>query len=144
MKPYSIDLRERVMAAYDAGRQTREVAKTYNVSPAWARRLKQHKRERGDIIPRIGGGGQTPKVDPVRLSQLVNQKPDATLAELRESLKVDCAPWTICRALHFRFEFATYKKVDSCCRAGPPGFRPASCGVEADATGIGSLLPDLH
>ena len=87
------------MAAYDSGRQTKEIAKTFNVSPAWARRLKQHKRERGDIVPRTGGGGQTPKVDLVRLGELVNQKPDATLAELRESLKVDCALWTICRAL---------------------------------------------
>jgi transposase len=108
MKPYSMDLRERVMAAYDSGRQTKEIAKTFNVSPAWARRLKQHKRERGDIIPRIGGGGQTPKVDPVTLQELVNKKPDATLAELRESLKVDCALWTICKALR-RLKL-TYKK----------------------------------
>jgi transposase len=108
MKPYSMDLRERVMAAYDSGRQTKEIAKTFNVSPAWARRLKQHKRERGDIVPRIGGGNQTPKVDLVRLGELVEQKPDATLAELRESLKVDCALWTICRALR-RLKL-TYKK----------------------------------
>jgi len=99
------------MAAYDAGRQTREIAKTFNVSPAWARRLKQHKRERGDIIPRSGGGGQTPKVDPLQLSKLVNQKPDATLAELRESLKVDCSLWTICKALR-RLKL-TYKKSRS-------------------------------
>jgi transposase len=99
MKPYSMDLRERVMAAYDSGRQTKEIAKTFDVSPAWARRLKQHKRERGDIVPRTGGGRQTPKVDPIRLGELVKQKPDATLVELRESLKVDCALWTICKAL---------------------------------------------
>jgi transposase len=108
MKPYSMDLRERVIAAYDSGRQTKEIAKTFNVSPAWARRLKQHKRERGDIIPRTGGGNQKPKVDLVRLGELVNQTPDATLAELRESLKVDCALWTICKALR-RLKL-TYKK----------------------------------
>lgn len=108
MKPYSMDLRQRVMAAYDAGRQTKEISETFKVSPAWARRLKQHRRERGDIVPRTGGGGQTPKVDPVRLGELVKQKPDATLAELRESLKVDCTLWTICKALH-RLKL-TYKK----------------------------------
>ena len=96
------------MAAYDAGRQTKEIASTFNVSPAWARRLKQHRRERGDIIPRTGGGGQTPKVDSVRLGELVKQKPDATLAELRESLEVDCTLWTICKALR-RLKL-TYKK----------------------------------
>jgi transposase len=114
MKAYSMDLRERVMAAYDAGRQTKEIAKTFNVSPAWARRLKQHRRERGDIVPRVGGGGHTSKVDPVRLQELVNQKPDATLAELRQSLKVDCALWTICKALR-RLKL-TYKKS----RSTPP------------------------
>lgn len=110
MKPYSMDLRERVMAAYDAGRQTKEISKTYNVSPAWARRLKQHQRERGDIKPRTGGGRQTPKVDPARLQDLVDQKPDATLAELRESLKVDCSIWTICKALRKLKLKLTYKK----------------------------------
>jgi len=114
MKPYSMDLRERVMAAYDAGRQTKEIAKAFGVSPAWARRLKQHKRERGDIKPRIGGGTQTPKVDSVRLRELVAQKPDATLAELRESLKVDCSTWTICKALQ-KLKL-TYKKS----RSAPP------------------------
>jgi transposase len=109
-----MDLRERVMAAYGSGRQTKEIAGTFDVSPAWARRLKQHKRGRGDIIPRTGGGGQTPKVDPVRLQELVDQKPDATLAELRESLKVDCALWTICKALR-RLKL-TYKKS----RSTPP------------------------
>jgi transposase len=103
-----MDLRERVMADYDAGRQTKEIAKTYKVSPAWARRLKQHKRERGDIIPRTGGGGQTPKVDTVVLKELVSKKPDATLAELRESLKIQCSLWTICKAL--KQLKLTYKK----------------------------------
>jgi transposase len=114
MKAYSMDLRERVMAAYESGRQTKEIARAFDVSPAWARRLKQQKRERGDIIPRTGGGNQTPKVDLVRLGELVSQKPDATLAELRESLKVDCALWTICRALR-RLKLS-YKKS----RSTPP------------------------
>ena len=111
MKPYSMDLRERVMAAYDSGRQTKEIAKAFNVSPAWARRLKQHKRERGDIIPRTGGGNQKPKVDLIQLGEWVKQKPDATLVELRDSLKVDCALWTICKALR-RLKLS-YKKSRS-------------------------------
>jgi transposase len=102
-----MDLRERVMAAYDAGRQTKEIANTFNVSPSWARRLKQHRRERGDIIPRTGGGNQTPKVDLIQLGELVKQKPDATLAKLRKSLNVDCALWTICALRRLKL---TYKK----------------------------------
>ena len=103
-----MDLRQRVIDAYDAGRQTKEIAKTFGVSPAWARRLKQHRRERGDIIPRTGGAVQIPKVNPDQLAELVRCQPDATLAELRERLGVDCTLWTISKALH-RLKL-TYKK----------------------------------
>jgi transposase len=99
MKAYSMDLRERVVAACDAGRQTKEVAKTFKVSPAWVRRLKQHRRERGDIIPRNGGGSRGRKIDRARLAELVGQDPDATLVQLRDRLGVRVTPWAICKAL---------------------------------------------
>jgi transposase len=99
MKPYSMDLRERVIAACDAGQQTKEVAKTFKVSPAWVRRLKQHRRERGDIIPRNGGGSRGRKFDRARLAELVQEDPDATLVQLRDRLGVKVTPWSICKAL---------------------------------------------
>ena len=103
MKPYSMDLRERVIAACDAGRQTKEVARSFQVSPAWVRRLKQHRRERGDIVPRNGGGSRGRKIDRDRLAQLVAEKPDATLVELRDRLVaaggVKVTSWAICKAL---------------------------------------------
>jgi transposase len=42
--PYSQDLRDRVLAAYDAGKRTGEIAESFQVSPAWARRVKQRRR----------------------------------------------------------------------------------------------------
>ena len=99
MKPYSMDLRERVIGACDAGKETKEVAATFGVSPAWVRRLKQHRRERGDIIPRTGGGSRGRKFDRDRLAELVRQQPDATLVELRDRLGVSVTPWAICKAL---------------------------------------------
>ena len=56
------------MAACDAGRPTQQVATLFNVSPAWVRRLKQHRRERGDIVPRNGGGSRGRKIDRTRLA----------------------------------------------------------------------------
>jgi len=94
-----MDLRERVIALCDQGRGTKEVAALFAVSPAWVRRLKQHRRERGDIVPRNGGGTRGRKIDRDRLSELVRQQPDATLAELRERLGVDVSLWAICKAL---------------------------------------------
>lgn len=117
MEAYSIDLRQRVIAACQAGRQTKEVATLFNVSPAWVRRLKQHLRERGDIRPRNGGGSRGRKIDRDRLAELVRQQPDATLVELRDRLGVSVTPWAISKAL--RELKLTYKKNDPRSRAGP-------------------------
>lgn len=98
MKAYSMDLRQRVIDDCDAGVGTAAVARKYRVSPAWVRRLKQHRRERGDIVPRRGG--HRPRVvDRERLAQLVAEQPDATLVELRDRLGVSCGLSTICVAL---------------------------------------------
>jgi len=109
-----MDLRERVIAACDRKEPTKVVARTFGVSPAWVRRLKQHRRERGDIVPRTGGGSRGCKIDRQRLAELVGQQPDATLAELRERLNVAVTLWSICRAL--RQLKLSYKKS----RSTPP------------------------
>jgi len=94
-----MDLRRRVIGACDAGKGTKQVATTFGVSPAWVRRLKQHRRERGDILPRNGGGSRGRKIDRERLAELVKQQPDATLVELRDRLGVSVTPWAVCKAL---------------------------------------------
>lgn len=98
-----MDLRERVIGACDAGQRTKEVADTFKVSPAWVRRLKQHRRQRGDIVPRNGGGSRGRKIDREGLAALVLEKPDATLVELRDRLVAlggqKVTPWAICKVL---------------------------------------------
>jgi transposase len=96
---YSMDLRQRVIADCDRGLNTKAVALKYSVSPAWVRRLKQHRRERGDIVPRTGGGSRGCKFDRQKLAQLVAEQPDATLVELRDRLGVKVSPWAISKAL---------------------------------------------
>ncbi len=109
-----MDLRARVLAACDAGEPTKAVAGRFGVSPAWVRRLKQHRRERGDAVPRTGGGPRGRKIDRGRLAELVRAQPDATLAELRDRLGVAVAVWSVCRAL--RQLKLSYKKS----RSAPP------------------------
>ena len=90
MKPYSQDLRERVVRACDEGRGTRQqIADLFGVSTAWIRRLLQRRRETGSLTPSPGGRGPQPKLgEPQRqaLAELVRQDPDATLRELRDRL----------------------------------------------------------
>ena len=114
MKAYSLDLRTRVLAACKDA-PTKQVARQFSVSPAWVRRLKQHLRERGDIIPRTGGGSRGRKIDREQLAQLVKEQPDATLVELRDRLVarggVKVTPWAISKAL--RELELTFKKSRS-------------------------------
>lgn len=96
---YSQDLRDRVLAAYDEGMETKSIARLFKVSPAWARRVKQRREQFGETAPRCAGGYRIIKVDRARLAELVRADPDATLEELRDRLGVQCAISTICMAL---------------------------------------------
>ena len=113
-RPCSQDLRDRVLAAYDQGMQTRQIATRFRVSSSWARRVMQRRRETGETTHRPMGAPVVWKVDRSRLAELVQERPDATLAELRESLTVPYALSTICTALKKR-GFSYIKK-----RFGPP------------------------
>lgn len=101
MDSYSLDLRRRVLADCDAKMETRAVATKYSVSESWVRRLKQRRRESGEIAPRPPRNKVQPRWLPYaeRLQELVEEQPDATLRELRDRLGVSLSPMTICRAL---------------------------------------------
>ena len=98
-KTYSQDLRDRVLAAYDRGMKTKAIAEMFSVSPAWARRVKQCRRETGRTTPLPRGGAMYVKIDRERLIALVEEQPDATLRELRDRLGVQCTEAAICFAL---------------------------------------------
>jgi transposase len=78
---------------------TAEIARVFDVSPAWVRRVKQRLRESGEIAPRKVGSPGVRKIDRERLAQLVTEQPDATLRELRERLAIQCGESTICTVL---------------------------------------------
>src|SRR4051812_46564484 len=95
MRPYSMDLRERVIAACDEGIDTRaEVAERFSVSQSWVRRLLQRRRETGSIAPKPHGGGQPPAFEgeaAERLRAAVAADDDATLEELATASGVACS-----------------------------------------------------
>jgi transposase len=103
MRPYSNDLRKRLLAAVDQGEHSlRQIAQLFHVSLSCLVRLLQRRRATGSYEPKPHGGGRTPKLDAAafaRLRELVAQQPDATLDELRDRLGVDCCRMTLWRAL---------------------------------------------
>src|SRR4051812_43354829 len=103
MKAYSIDLRERVVAACDASDATREqVAARFSVSVPWIRNLMRRRRETGSIAPKPRGGGRAPAFDgdaAGRLREAVRADADATLEELAGAAGVSCCASAVHRAL---------------------------------------------
>lgn len=85
--PYSVDLRERVVAAYhnEAGTQE-EVAETFAISVSSLRCYLQLEKKRGDLAPNVNyQRGPRQVIDEKGLQTiavLLHQSPDATLAEL--------------------------------------------------------------
>jgi len=103
MKAYSLDLRQRVLAAVQEGTSSRgEIAERFSVCKSWIRRLLQRLRETGSIAPLPHGGGRPSKLDEMdleRLRELSAKQPDATLNELRDRLGEPVCQMTICRGL---------------------------------------------
>ena len=132
--PYSDDLRDRVLAAYDRGMKTKEIAEVFQVSPAWARRIKQCRRETGRVRPLPTGGKRVQKIDPVLLAELVRRQPDATLKELREQLGVKCAlssVWSALDKLRLSFKKSRCTPRSRTARTLRNAARNGSCGGPA-------------
>jgi transposase len=79
--------------------KTRQITHVFQVSPAWARRVKQRHRENGEMTHRRMGSPGITIVDRQQLAALVRETPDATLREIRSKLGVRCALSTLCMAL---------------------------------------------
>lgn len=103
MKPYSMDLRERVVGACDAREGSREqIGKRFGVSTAWIRRLLQRRRETGSIAPLPQNAGRKRGLNDQQMKKLkawVRKHPDATLKEIRAGMELSLSIAALDRAL---------------------------------------------
>jgi transposase len=94
MRTISLDLRERILAAYDQKEGNREeIALRFRVSLGLVKKLLQQRRRTGDIAPRHRFSGPKPRMVASHQQQmrvLLGKKPDLTLAELRQAMQLDC------------------------------------------------------
>ncbi len=84
MKAYSIDLRERIVSAVDAGMPKSVASRTFQVSRATVNNYLALRRDTGAISPRPTGGDYRSRILPAEYPVLLAQleaMPDATLAE---------------------------------------------------------------
>jgi transposase len=103
MVAYSIDLRERVLAAVDAGEGTQQqIARRFTVSARWIRKLVAQRAETGQIGPRPNPGGRRPLIQgqtAQALRDAIAKDPDATLEELRQAIGFEGCAVTVWRAI---------------------------------------------
>lgn len=94
MATLSLDLRQRILTAFDRGDATRDqIARRFEVSLGMVKKLIQQRKRTGDIAPRHHLSGRKPKILACHrreLRALLREKPDRTLAELRDGLGLDC------------------------------------------------------
>ena len=106
MAAYSMDLRLRVLRDADGGVPSDELAEKYSVSRAWVDRLKQRRRETGEIAARKRTRWRRPILH-AQLEALIREQPDRTLVELQEALQTPASLPTLSRTikqLGFRFK----------------------------------------
>lgn len=117
MRAYSLDLRQKVVAAVERGDSTiEEVASSFGVGQTFVKKMLRQHRETGDLSPRPHGGGHTPRLSAKHLKMLcaeVTRYPDKTVAALREHLhesaQVNVSAPTVSRALS-RLDLSRKKK----------------------------------
>ena len=136
MVAYSLDLRTRVLKDSDAGMASKLVAEKYAVSRAWVDRLKQRRRETGEIAPRHQTRWRTPLLHAQlpRLAILIRAQPDRTLVDWQQALPTSASLPTIWRAvtkLGFRLKENSARD------------RPRQSGRGRGPGGVAADRPDL-
>lgn len=106
MQAYSLDLRQRIVQAYEQGQGSiPEIAQRFSVSPAFVSKMLRQWRESSDLAPLPHGGGKPSSLSKRHLQLLRHkaQQSDASLAELQQLLsdehQVNVHISTISRAL---------------------------------------------
>jgi transposase len=103
MKPLSNDLRQRILAAVDRREGSRrQLAVRFSVNVSTITRLLQLRRQTGAFDPRPHAGGAEPTLDQEgleRLRKLVEETPDATLEQHKQSLGISGSIMIVWRGL---------------------------------------------
>jgi transposase len=107
MRAYSLDLRQRVVSAYEQGHDSiATLAERFSVSLGFVKKMLHLKRTTGELAPRGHGGGRRASLTHQQrqfLGRKVRAQNDISLAELQtvlhEAEGVTVHVSTICRAL---------------------------------------------
>src|SRR3974390_2739956 len=132
-KPYSVDLRARVIEDVQTGASRREAARDFGISPSvviiWVQRFE----ETGSVAPKPSGGSISPlEAHAEYLLGLIRDKPDMTLEEIVAAMRKRKIAGS--RSAVWRF-FArrniSFKKNSVCAGAEARGCRARTPALDA-------------
>ena len=142
MRSYSGDLRERIVAARQAGHSAKEIARLFRVSKRSVERFWEKHVSTGSVEPKQRGGYRRSRLQEhdQTLRAWIKEKKDLTLAELQARIAQDLGIKLGTTALWHRLEHLglSYKKNAARRRArpgGPPGRPPKLAGTAKKLAG---------
>ena len=121
-KPYSADLRVRVVEAVDEGATRQEAAERFGVSVSSAVRWHQVWRHEGTIGAKPYGGSRSPLEDHAEeVLAVLEDQPDLTLDEIVAVMRKRQIPGSRTALFRFLERHAARQKSPSRCRTGADG-----------------------
>lgn len=128
MSPLSMDLRRRIVSAYENGEGSHQLlAKRFAVSRAVVGKLVRQHRKLGTLQPQMHRRGRKPAVGgdrEQRLRRHLRDHPDATLQERIDALQLTCTVktmWQTLRRLGWRFKKSRRGLPNKIARTSPSG-----------------------
>jgi len=134
-RPYSLDLRDRVVASVEGGRSCRETARLFEVSIASVVKWSQRKRRTGSAAASPMGWRNRPLLlagERAWLLERVAAQPDLTLRAIQGELAATRGMQVSLKAIwnFFRSERLTFKKKPARRRAGSTRHRAPAGAME--------------
>lgn len=139
MKTLSLDIRKRILACYDERTHTRDaIAERFCVSLGMVKKLLRQRKATGEIGNLYHRAGRKPAITQAHrrdMAAAIRERPDVTLAELRDRLGLGCSLVAVHHALDAMG--MTYKKRRSgpASGTGRTSGKPESCGPRKSGSG---------
>ena len=126
MEAIPLVMRQRIMALYEQKKSTQEISAALGYCQAAVRRVRQHFRERGTLVPQMhlcGAKGNFTPQRQAKVRDLLLAKPDSTLEELCGQMDIYVAISTMdtwVRKLGFTFKKSRSGPVSRIAPTSPP------------------------
>ena len=111
MQALSLDLRERIVEAYESGEGSyAAIAERFSVGPTVVGKFVRQKRDLGTLAPQVYRRGRPAAVTgekEIELRKHLKKHPDATVLERRDALGLKCSEktmWQTLRKMGWRFK----------------------------------------